>query len=136
MRHPFSKSRFLFIIIIGILVTGVIAQGSHRLNNNDSNNPSGEEFFFALDNSAYNNQSYWINDGEVRGVFAQGNFTFIADGSNGLRVLDTSNKSEPIEVGNYTEPSGIAHSVFVEGNFTKLDCGEKKQQTTSQRKAT
>jgi hypothetical protein len=45
-----------------------------------------------------------------------GNYAYVAAGYSGLRVIDVSNPTEPIETGFYITP-GIAHSVAISGRF-------------------
>ena len=49
-------------------------------------------------------------------MFVSGNYAYIADGSDGLIVLDVSNPGSPKLVGSY-DTDGTAYGVYVNGNY-------------------
>ncbi|MDD5088542.1 MAG: T9SS type A sorting domain-containing protein, partial [bacterium] len=58
----------------------------------------------------------------AQAVAVAGNFAFVANRSSGLRVIDVSNPSLPIEVGYYDTP-GDARDVAVVGNYAYVADG-------------
>jgi hypothetical protein len=57
------------------------------------------------------------NDGGANEVAVAGNYTYVADGYNGLAIFDVSNPSSPILKGNY-DTAGYSEGVAVAGNYT------------------
>lgn len=54
-------------------------------------------------------------DGTASGVFVSGNYVYVADGANGLVVLDITNPSAPAQVVQIAT-AGLANGVFVSGD--------------------
>ncbi len=61
-------------------------------------------------------------DGTAQGVAVQGDYAYIADGTNGLVVIDVSNPLSPSQVGGY-DTDGDARAVAVSGNHAYLADG-------------
>ncbi len=58
--------------------------------------------------------------GEAYGMYLKDNYAYIADGEEGLRIIDISNESTPNEIGYYTADSMFSSSfldVIVDGNY-------------------
>ncbi|HDQ44362.1 MAG TPA: choice-of-anchor D domain-containing protein, partial [bacterium] len=51
--------------------------------------------------------------GTARGVATRGGYAFVADGNQGVRILEVTNKNNPLFRGAYTPPSGFCHDVAV-----------------------
>ncbi|MEO0149952.1 MAG: hypothetical protein ABIL23_05995 [candidate division WOR-3 bacterium] len=68
------------------------------------------------DTSSLSLVGYYDTPGSAKGVFVSGNYAFVADGLYGVRIIDISDPTNPIEVSYYDSP-GVAHKVFVEGNL-------------------
>ena len=54
--------------------------------------------------------------GNARGVAVAGGYAYVADGLQGLRVIDVSTPSAPVEVG-FVDTSGAAYGVAVAGGY-------------------
>lgn len=65
--------------------------------------------------------SSWAD--EVLGISVQGNYAYVATGNEGLRIVDVSNGTLPVEVGFYNTP-GYAWDVAVYGNYVFIADGE------------
>ncbi len=61
-------------------------------------------------------------DGTASGVFVNGNFAYIADGNNGLVVLNISTPSAP-SLAVHVPTAGTASGVFVSGGYTYVSEG-------------
>ncbi|NPE09670.1 MAG: hypothetical protein GNW80_15400 [Asgard group archaeon] len=61
-------------------------------------------------------------EGEVQGIFAEEDLIYIADGWNGLRILNWSNPSQPRLVGEYREESN-AEKVCAKDGYIYLSYG-------------
>ena len=57
--------------------------------------------------------------GHAEGVAVAGNYLFLANGEDGLRIFDVSNPSAPIGLG-HANDGGYARAVAVSGNFAYL----------------
>jgi hypothetical protein len=57
------------------------------------------------------------------GVAVSGSFVYLATSYDGLNVVNVSNPFNPVEVGHYDMPGGIAEHVEVEGNYAYLAAG-------------
>ncbi len=55
-------------------------------------------------------------------VVVAGNRAYVADRTNGLRIIDVSNQSSPTQVGFYS-PLGYAEGVAVSGNCAYVAAG-------------
>lgn len=60
--------------------------------------------------------------GSAADVFVDGNYVYVADGTNGLIVLDVATPSSPVEV-LHLETAGDAVGVFVSGGYTYVTEG-------------
>ncbi|NHJ40585.1 MAG: hypothetical protein FK731_11180 [Asgard group archaeon] len=60
---------------------------------------------------------FYDDSGEAIGLFVSGNYVYVADGIDGLEIIDITDPSNPTEVGNYYNDSGEALEVFVSGNY-------------------
>src|SRR4030066_243391 len=74
---------------------------------------------------------YFDTPGSARDVYVVSDtadpitsLTYIADGSSGLRILNTEDKSHPVEVA-WFDTSGYAEAVKVQGNYAYLAGGEE-----------
>lgn len=54
--------------------------------------------------------------GNALGVAIAGNFAFVADGSDGLRIVDILDPAAPVSAGSYDTP-GHANNVAISGNY-------------------
>jgi len=59
---------------------------------------------------------HYDTGGNAWEVYVKDNYAFVADGSDGLRVIDISNPAAPGEVG-YVDTPGDAQGVYVNGNY-------------------
>ncbi|MBN2444626.1 MAG: hypothetical protein JXJ04_24935 [Spirochaetales bacterium] len=50
------------------------------------------------------------------GLYVDGDYVYVADQSNGMRIFDVSDPADPTEVGTFATVS-LARDVYVEGNF-------------------
>jgi len=57
-----------------------------------------------------------VTSGVVRGVAVSGDYAYVADGYNGLVIVDVTDKSAPAFAGSY-DTAGSALSVAVSGNY-------------------
>jgi hypothetical protein len=57
------------------------------------------------------------------GLALSGSYAYLATSYYGLNVIDISNSVNPVEVGNYDMPGGIAEHVDVEGDYAYLAAG-------------
>jgi len=55
-------------------------------------------------------------DGFASGVAVSGDYAYVADGTNGLVVIDVSDRTAPVEVGSY-DTDGTARRVVVQGSY-------------------
>ncbi|MDP8238840.1 MAG: choice-of-anchor D domain-containing protein [Candidatus Hatepunaea meridiana] len=62
---------------------------------------------------------YYDTDGRAYGVVVSGDLAFVADYTNGLRIIDISNLAEPQEVGSYDTP-GRAMGVTIAGDYAYI----------------
>ncbi len=58
-----------------------------------------------------------LTPGYARGIYVAGKYAYVADGDEGLQVLDIGNPERPTIVGNADIP-GDAHGVYVAGNYS------------------
>ena len=58
-----------------------------------------------------------------RGVVIEGDYAYIADGNNGLKILDVKNPSIPQVVGFYDNQTGFASDLSVSGNYAYIADG-------------
>ncbi len=68
------------------------------------------------DTVSLNLVGYYDTPGAAKGVFVSGNYAFVADGLYGVRIIDISDVTNPVEVSYYDSP-GVAHKVYVLGNL-------------------
>jgi hypothetical protein len=54
--------------------------------------------------------------GKAKAVYVSGSYAYVADCDAGLRVIDVSIPSEPLEIGSY-DPPGMSLDVFISGNY-------------------
>jgi hypothetical protein len=70
---------------------------------------------------------YFISDfytpGMAYDVFVQGDHAFVADGEEGLRIINVKNPTYPYSEGTFNT-SGFAQGVFVSGNYAYLADGQ------------
>ena len=62
-------------------------------------------------------------DGYSRGITILGNYAYIADGDNGLVILNIEDPANPTLAGNYNTP-GYSHSVTILGNYAYVADGD------------
>ena len=62
---------------------------------------------------------YYDTPGYALGVYVSGNYAYVADGYEGLRIIDISTPATPTEVGYYDTP-GYALGVYVSGDYTYI----------------
>jgi len=55
----------------------------------------------------------------ITDIFIDGNYSYVTDGWNGLRIIDISNSANPVEVGSFASDD-LALDVFVDGNYAYL----------------
>ncbi len=55
----------------------------------------------------------------ISDIFINNNFAYVADGWDGLRIIDISNSANPVEVGSFSSDD-LALDVFVAGNYAYL----------------
>ena len=60
--------------------------------------------------------------GHADGITVSGNYAYVADGRNGLVIVDVSNPKAPVFAGCY-DTEGDAHGVFVSGNYAYVADG-------------
>jgi len=57
-------------------------------------------------------------NGTAKGVYIKGNYAYVADGNNGLVVIDITDKSAPSLIGNYIPSDSVDYAdIVVDGNF-------------------
>ena len=61
--------------------------------------------------------------GVANGVAVSGNYAYVADDLYGLRIIDISDPSAPVETGFYDTP-GFAQGVAVSGNYAYVADGQ------------
>ena len=66
--------------------------------------------------TALNLIGHYDTPGSAEGIFVSGNYAFVADGLYGVRIIDVSDPTNPVEISYYDSP-GIAHKVFVVSNL-------------------
>ena len=54
--------------------------------------------------------------GEAFDIHVSGNYAYVADGYDGLEIINISNPANPVEVGQFVD-GGYTHSVYVSGNY-------------------
>ena len=63
-------------------------------------------------------------EGEARGIFATGAYTYVADGSDGVKIIDTSDRNNPILSGQYNQFADTCYDVAVPaGSYLFTACG-------------
>ncbi len=66
----------------------------------------------------------WNNSGSANDVAVNGNYAYVADGLSGLRIIDISTPSLPVEVG-FWDTDGYTLRVTTDGNYAYIsDSGE------------
>jgi len=65
----------------------------------------------------------WSDTGSVHNVVVDGNFAFVADGTNGLRILNITDKSHPTLYGIYQNGSATLYDVYKRGDYLLLAYG-------------
>ena len=60
--------------------------------------------------------SFYQSGGNINDLFVAGVYSYIADGADGLRIVDVSDSTNPVEVALYEE-AGNAKAVFVSNNY-------------------
>ncbi len=65
----------------------------------------------------------YTNCDRVKGVVSSGNFAFIADGTNGIQIIDVSVPATPSRVSGCTFTNGFAEGLAVSGNYAYLAMG-------------
>ncbi len=55
----------------------------------------------------------------ISDIFINDNYAYVADGWDGLRIIDISNSASPVEVGSFASDD-LALDVFVDGNYAYL----------------
>jgi hypothetical protein len=101
----------------------------------DGGNSGGTEFIVSRldvsveDGIAITNYGYGTLPGDARGLWVDGSYAYVADGSSGLRIVDISsvpsNDSEVVEypvVGSFTENADFSYSVLLDGATLYLAC--------------
>jgi hypothetical protein len=77
-------------------------------------------FAFATMSALYAQNVQFVSSydtpGMTFGVFVQGDYAYVADGSSGLQVLNVADPANPVFVGSYNTP-GTAQNIFVSGNY-------------------
>jgi hypothetical protein len=63
---------------------------------------------------------YCILSNEVWGVAIKGNYAYVANHWNGLRVIDVSNPANPHEVANLLNLEAVAEDIVIEGHYAYL----------------
>ncbi len=71
----------------------------------------------------YSKVGNWSDSGTVHKVIVVDNFAFVADGSNGFRILDVSNISDITLVGFYVNAPAICYDFVLAGDFAYLAYG-------------
>ena len=61
--------------------------------------------------------------GEARGLKKAGSLLYVADGSAGLSILNISNPTAPIQIGNVVTGGDTAYQVDVAGSYAAVACG-------------
>lgn len=65
---------------------------------------------------------FYDTPGQCYEVMTLGNYTFLADGTEGFRIIDVSNPCEPIEIGHCNTP-GEAYDLAISGNYAYIADG-------------
>ena len=55
--------------------------------------------------------------GSASNVVVRGDYAYVADGSDGLEIIDISDLSNPVKVGSVTDGSGNATDIYLSGNY-------------------
>jgi hypothetical protein len=66
---------------------------------------------------------FYDDSGEAIGLFVSGNYVYVADGTDGLEIIDITDPSNPTEVGSYYNDSGEAYEVCVSGDYAYVADG-------------
>ncbi len=108
MKHYLNRKNIRLVNILMLILISTLVVTNCR-----------EEFYrYTVDELGSLNTS-----GSANGVYAAGNYAYVADGTKGLKIIDVSDKSNPVLVGNweYTWQEllglAIAHDVVVSGNY-------------------
>lgn len=62
---------------------------------------------------------YWISS-----IVIEGNYAYVADGQDGLTILDITNRSDPRDLG-HVDPYDLAYSLAVSGDYAYLACWDE-----------
>ncbi|MHA1646706.1 MAG: hypothetical protein ACTSVU_03195 [Promethearchaeota archaeon] len=128
----------LITLILGMNLASVglfnarIQIGTQNSNIEQSNNIDNIDNIESIPQDAdQNNNSLIINklgdineNGHPFSTFVNGDYAYFADGDFGLRILNISDKSNPIVVGQYRN-EGITHDVQVVGNYAYIANGKE-----------
>ncbi len=126
MTLSINKSKILKSIIAIVIVTCMfqqqIADGS--ANNHDSFNVEITVADTIQDSTnfevtggfshVYNKIGNWSDSGSVHKVIVEDGYAYVADGSNGFRILDISNVSDITQVGFYRPNSAICYDLVLD----------------------
>jgi len=106
-----SISRYLLLLTLIILIALIIHNGEEIC---------AEEWIECQYKGGYQESD------AVEGVTVSGDFAYLADGPNGLIILDISNQSNPKMVGHYKHKSGYAEGgITVSDNYIYIAYGSE-----------
>ncbi len=72
----------------------------------------------------YSKTGGWKSSGgSVHNIVVDGNFAFVADGPNGLKILNITDKSNPTLYGAYQNGSAILYEIYKKDNYLLLAYG-------------
>jgi hypothetical protein len=66
---------------------------------------------------------FYDDSGDAIGLFVSGNYVYVADGTDGLEIIDITDPSNPTEVGSYYNDSGEAYEVVVSDDYAYVADG-------------
>jgi hypothetical protein len=112
-----------FFLISSLMVSSILPMSSHQkdaklakittFNSYQESKLATNGSFIVTHVSNYN------KGGRVEEVKVRGDYAFLADGVNGLKIIDISDPTMPLKVGNYYNGSG-AHGVTISDNHAYL----------------
>jgi len=94
------NSQISAMILIGLI--GLITGASVLLHNN------------------FNIIGQYDDGGGVEGVFTEGDYAYVAARNGGLEIIDISDPTTPVKVGQFNDGVGYTNDIYVSGSYAYL----------------
>ncbi len=136
MTWKTTKNVLLYSFMFAVLLTGIIQ--THQQNDDFRNEKITFEDNLLIEQgldpkdtplsieSTLHNYSLYSSYSTVdaRDLVVVGNFAYLADGVNGFRILNITDKTSISEIGFYKNSTYVAYGVYIKGNIAYLCYGQ------------